>query len=55
MRGDLDIETVQILNQISLVPFVEPRLGGPGSSREESRACQEWFKCYMDWQGLNIE
>ena len=55
MKGDLDVATVQILDHISSVAFVGPSLSGPGLSREEARACQEGFTCYMDWQGLTIE
>ena len=55
MRGDLDIVTIQILDHISSITFVGPRLGGPGLLREEARACQEGFMHYMDWQGLNTE
>ena len=28
---------------------------GPGLLREEARAYQEGFTCYMDWQGFTIE
>ena len=55
MRGDLDIATVQILDHISSVTFMGPSLRGPGLSREETRACQEGFAHYMDWEGLTIQ
>ena len=54
MRGDLDIATVHILDQISSVAFMGPRLRGSGLLREEARACKEGFTHYMDWQGLSI-
>ena len=55
MRGDLNFTTVHILDHISSVTFMGPRLRGMGLSKEEARACQEGFTCYMDWQGLTIE
>ena len=55
MKDDLEIALIEILDHISSIAFVGPRLHGPGLSQEEVRACQEGSTRYMDWQGLTIE